>query len=179
MEIVVVGGGIGGIGAGRALSGPGRNVRIIDRDASPPSVPMDELFDIWKRNGAPQIRHGHGFLARLLNLIRDRYPELMQALFAAGAREMKFDSTLSPSVKRRYRYKAGDEDMSVLICRRTTLEYVMRDYVSKLPGVAFIPNAFVREPIIEMDSDGLYVAKGVRIETAPEAAQTENGAGGL
>jgi len=171
MEIIVIGGGIGGIGAGLALSGPGRNVKIIDRDASPPSVPMDELFDIWKRNGAPQIRHGHGFLARLLNLIRDRYPDLMQTLFAAGAREMKFDSTLPPSVKRRYRYKPGDEDMSVLICRRTTLEYVMREYVSKLPGVTFVSKALVRGPIIEMDSDGIYVAKGVTIETAPGAQE--------
>ena len=38
----------------------------------------------------PQVRHSHAFLARLRNLLRDHQPDILEALLAEGATEMRF-----------------------------------------------------------------------------------------
>ena len=53
----------------------------------------DAAFE-WQRTGAPQVRHSHAFLARLRNLLRDRAPDVLDALFDAGASEIQFTANL-------------------------------------------------------------------------------------
>src|SRR3974390_1964188 len=112
MKILVVGAGIAGMAAALALDGPGREIVIVERDPPPPDVPMDEVFNTWQRKGVAQLRHAHGYTARLFNVIRDRHPDLLQALFAAGADTMTFVDMLSESLHQTYRPKAGDEDLT-------------------------------------------------------------------
>src|SRR3974390_12653 len=171
MRILVVGGGVAGIGAALALAGPGRSVKVIEHDPSPPNVSMNELFDIWERKGVTHLRHSHGFLARLFNLIRDRYPELLKTLLDAGAIEVTFADILPATARENYRPMPGDTDLSVLLCRRTTLEFILRGYAAKLPGVSFVPNTSMRDLIVEKDADGIPVAKAVLIETADGAQE--------
>jgi glycine/D-amino acid oxidase-like deaminating enzyme len=85
-QVVVVGGSIAGLAAALALTGSGRRVTLLERDAAPlPATPL-EAFQSWQRPGAPQTRHAHAFLSRLRNLLRERAPELLAKLLAAGAR---------------------------------------------------------------------------------------------
>jgi len=176
MKILVVGGSIAGMGTALALSGPGREIIVLDRDSAPPDVEMNQVFDAWQRKGATQLRHGHGFTARFLNILRDRYPDLLTALMKAGARTATFEDTLAPSVRERYRSEPGDGEIRILLSRRTTLEFVMRDYVAKRPGVTFITDTRGSNIITEKSPGGIVAAKGMVIQkgdSAPEEMRAD------
>src|SRR4249919_3142642 len=88
-NILVVGGGVAGLGTALAMSRTGHAVTVLERDATPLPRTADEAFE-WDRRGAPQVRHSHALLARLRNLLRDRYPDVLAALLDAGATELRF-----------------------------------------------------------------------------------------
>ena len=46
---------------------------MIERDDTPMPDSPDEAFE-WDRRGAPQVRHSHAFLARIVNLLRTIIP---------------------------------------------------------------------------------------------------------
>ncbi|MFT3808963.1 MAG: hypothetical protein QM698_03530 [Micropepsaceae bacterium] len=148
-HIIICGAGIAGLSAAMALSHADRTITVIDRDPPPPDLGPDEAFESWERKGVTQLRHSHVFLGRLIKLIRERHPGLWTALLAAGAREFTFADGLSPLLRGRYRYVAGDEDLSFLFSRRTTLELAMRRYAATLPGVTFLTNAGLHGAIVE------------------------------
>jgi len=165
-RILICGAGIAGLSAAMALSRGDRDVTVIDRDPPPPELGPDEAFESWERKGVTQLRHSHVFLGRLIKLIRDRHPALWTALLEAGAREFTFADGLSPLMRGRYRYVAGDEDMSFLFSRRTTLELVMRRYAATLPGVTFVTGAGLHGAIVENGTVAGVIAEidGVRRE---------------
>lgn len=88
----------------------------------------------WTRTGAPQVRHSHAFLARLRNVLRDRAPDVLDALLAAGAAEMRFADNLPPTLSDHFS-RPGDEDLVAIACRRTTFEWVLRRVVLAQGGV--------------------------------------------
>jgi len=130
---VVVGAGIGGLTAAIALSRVGYEVVIVERDDTPMPADVEGAF-AWDRRGAPQVRHTHGFPALIRVVLRDRYPDVLQALRHAGVHEV---SILPPSVSPDAPTYARDaEDLQVLSCRRTTLEWVLRRCALAEPGVS-------------------------------------------
>ncbi len=141
---VVIGGGITGLAAARVLSDRGAEVAILERDSDPPADDTREAFDSWQRHGAPQVRHSHAFLGRLRSLLRDHYPDILEALMAAGARELDMLArpplTLPPLT-----YEPGDEDFVALGCRRTTFEWVLRRAIADRDRVELVPGAKVQE----------------------------------
>jgi 2-polyprenyl-6-methoxyphenol hydroxylase-like FAD-dependent oxidoreductase len=166
MRIIIVGSGIAGLSAALALSGPGREITVLDRDPPPPEGSMNDVFTNWQRPGATQLRHSHVFLARIHNLLRERYPELLAELMAAGARELKFRDGLAPALRAAYAPRPGDADLSVLSCRRTTLEAVMRDFVARRPGVQLLSEIKVRGLQTEDRRPGGLRIRAVEIEDA-------------
>ena len=110
-----------------ALAERGHRVTVVERDPTPLPASADEAF-FWDRRGAPQVRHSHAFLGRLRTLLRDRYPDVLQALYDAGATDMRFGADLPPTV-RGYVPEPGDDDLALLACRRTTFEWVLRRIV--------------------------------------------------
>jgi 2-polyprenyl-6-methoxyphenol hydroxylase-like FAD-dependent oxidoreductase len=82
------------------------------------------------------VRHSHAFLARLHNVLRDRAPDVLDALLAAGATEMPFTENLPETLTDRSP-RPGDEDLVALACRRTTFEWVLRRCVLGERGVEF------------------------------------------
>ncbi|MFZ1992278.1 MAG: FAD-dependent oxidoreductase [Alphaproteobacteria bacterium] len=164
MKILVAGAGISGLGAALELARRDREIVLYDRDAAPPEGSADDLFESWHRPGATQLRHSHVFLARLYTLIRDRHPKLLARLLAAGARELKFHDSLPSSLRPHYRPRKGDSDLTILSCRRTTFESVMRAHVETLPNVQLITDARIRG--IELDrSNVIPVASGLVVES--------------
>ncbi len=61
----------------------GHEVTLLERDPLPPTADVEEAF-LAERRGAPQVHQTHGFLARLQVTLRDRFPDVMEALLAAG-----------------------------------------------------------------------------------------------
>ncbi|HEX9260460.1 MAG TPA: FAD-dependent oxidoreductase [Acidimicrobiales bacterium] len=132
-EIVVVGGGVAGLGAAVTLSRRGHKVTLLERDATPLPASADEAFD-WDRRGAPQVRQSHAFLARLCLLLRDQYPDVLQALLDEGAEELRFGDALPPTLQG-YEPQPDDVDLTILALRRTTYEWVLRRAALASPGV--------------------------------------------
>src|SRR3954452_19802603 len=94
-EVVVIGGGIAGLGTALAMSRVGQlDVTVLERDHAPLPDDADDAFALWPRRGAPQVRHSHAFLARLHNLLRDRAPDVLDGLRAAGATDLSFTDPL-------------------------------------------------------------------------------------
>lgn len=133
---VIVGGSITGLATALALSRMGQDVLIVEQDEPPPPGSPQALFTTWKRRGVPQLRHSHGFLARLRNLLRDQYPDLLEALLAEGAQEQTMGGSLPPVLAPAYKPAPDDDDLTSLLCRRTTFERVLHAYVSEQPRVS-------------------------------------------
>jgi len=141
-RVVVIGAGMAGLWTALALAPTGRRLVLLDRDPAPPEGGVQAAFDDWRRRGVGQLRHSHAFLARLRLLIRDTYPDLLADLLAAGCRELPFENALTALHRRRYAPKPVDRDLVILTSRRTTLEWVMRRHVERLPGVTIRAGVF-------------------------------------
>jgi len=111
-----------GLCAGLALAPIGRQITLFERDPPPPPGGPEEAFDAWRRRGVGQLRHSHAFLARLRSLIRAEHPGLLDDLRAAGARELTFAGGLPESIRATYAAEPRDEELAVIVSRRTTFE---------------------------------------------------------
>src|SRR3954466_3796982 len=133
MRVVVIGAGVGGLGSALAISRLGHDVTVLERDHTPLPHDPDEAFE-WDRRGAPQVRHSHALLARLRVILRDRYPDVLDALYAAGVTDWPLTANLPPTIDDPSP-QPGDEDLVMLACRRTTFEWVLRSAVLAAPHV--------------------------------------------
>lgn len=162
--VLVVGAGIAGLCCALALGRTGRQVIVAERDGPPPPGGADEAFYDWKRNGVGHLRQSHAFLARLRNIIRDDHPQLLEALAAAGVRDLTFEGMLSEQQRASYRPIPSDAELTIITSRRTTLELVMRRYVETLPAVTIRPEVFVRRLLTDWGPDGALRVVGVRAD---------------
>ena len=120
----------------------------------------DDAFE-WDRRGAPQVRHSHAFLARLRNMLRDQYPDVLEALLAAGATEIRFGETLPPTMTN-FQLEPGDEDLAMIACRRTTFEWVVRRAALAEGRVEFRTGVAV-DGVLAHDDGGIPRVTGVRL----------------
>jgi len=79
MDVLVVGGGVSGLSTALKLSRQGHDVTVVERDDTPMPENADQAF-FWDRRGAPQVRHSHAFLARLVGLLRENEPDVLDML---------------------------------------------------------------------------------------------------
>jgi 2-polyprenyl-6-methoxyphenol hydroxylase-like FAD-dependent oxidoreductase len=180
-RVVVIGAGMAGLWTALSLAPTGREVLLLDRDPPPPEGGPDAAFEAWSRRGVGHLRHSHAFLARLRLLIRDRHPALLDALLAAGCRELRFEDVLTAVHKARFKADPVDGELVILTSRRTTLEVVIRRYVEQLPGVTLRPETFVQALTIESGvpprvtgvalEDGETIAADVVVDAAGRASQ--------
>lgn len=160
-RIVIVGAGVTGLCAAMALAREGRRVTVLDRDPPPPDLDPDAAFHDWSRRGVTQLRHSHVFIGRLVATLRDKHPALWEKLIATGAREVRFGDALPFALREDYAYAPGDEALSFLFSRRSTLELIMRRHAASLPGVDFITEAFVNG-LETTTTNGVVNVTGVR-----------------
>ncbi|HJR24722.1 MAG TPA: hypothetical protein VJ804_04565 [Acidimicrobiales bacterium] len=161
-----MGAGIGGLAASLALSRNGWEVELVERDDTPMPEDVEGAF-AWDRRGAPQVRHTHGFPALIRVLLRDRYPDVLQALLDAGVGEL---SILPPNVPPDLPdYERHAADLHVLSCRRTTLEWVLRRCALAEPAVSLRVGVGVEGLLADAGSGPLEV-RGVRLDDGTEIA---------
>lgn len=122
-RVIIVGAGVGGLSTALALGRAGHRVTVVERDPLPAPADAEEAFRAQRR-GAPQVHQTHGFLARIQVVLRDRFPDVYRQLLAAGGTTMSTTASLGEA-------QPGDEDLAVLIVRRTTLEWVLRRAVAE------------------------------------------------
>jgi 2-polyprenyl-6-methoxyphenol hydroxylase-like FAD-dependent oxidoreductase len=125
-----------GLGTALACARGGHEVMVLERDATPMPTSAADAF-AWERRGAPQVRHSHAFLARLRTVLRDRAPDVLDALFAAGASEIPMTANLPATLTDRTPWP-DDDELVAIACRRTTFEWVLRRLALAQTGVRFL-----------------------------------------
>jgi 2-polyprenyl-6-methoxyphenol hydroxylase-like FAD-dependent oxidoreductase len=141
-DLIVIGAGVTGMSTALALARAGRRVTLVERDVGRLPDTVEHAFQSWDRHGVPQARHSHAFLARLRNLLRDRAPDVLEALLAAGVTEMRFTERMPPEITDTAA-RPGDEDLVALACRRTTFEWVFRRLLLDEPNVTIVDGTAV------------------------------------
>lgn len=155
-RIVVVGGGVGGLCAALALGRAGHPVTLLERDDVPDAPDADAAFAA-ERRGAPQVHQTHGFLARLVVELRERFPDVLDALLEAGCTTMPTTADLGAPMP-------GDDDLRVLIVRRTTFEWVLRRMVAAEPSVEVHSGVGVTGLTVADDDGPVPTVNGVRLD---------------
>ena len=153
-RVIVIGGGVGGLTAALALGRAGHRVTLLERDPLPPTADAEEAF-VAERRGAPQVHQTHGFLARIQVELREHFPDVLADLLAAGGTTMPMTADLGEP-------QPGDEDLKVIIVRRTTLEWVLRKEVLNQPGVEVRTDVAVAGLTFHR-ADGSVTVTGVRL----------------
>ncbi|MGD8829898.1 MAG: FAD-dependent oxidoreductase, partial [Pseudomonadales bacterium] len=162
-NIVIVGSGIAGMCTALALAKRGLSITVLERDDPPPDGDADEAFFEWPRRGASQFRHPHAFLGLMCNLLQDNYPELLEDFYAAGARRIEMREMLSPELEKKYTPEPGDEKLWVLMCRRATIETVLRRYVEKQPHIRIVNHIHIDGVVAAPDDDGILSVRGLKV----------------
>lgn len=161
-DTIVIGAGVTGMSTALALARAGVDVTLVERDVGQLPDSVEHAFESWDRHGVPQARHSHAFLARLRNLVRDRAPDLLQALLDNGVTEMRFAERL-PDEMADKGPRPGDEDLVALACRRTTFEWVFRRVLLQEPRVTLLDGVPVAGLLGATDR-----VTGVRLEDGRE-----------
>ena len=161
MRVTITGGGIAGLASALDLVRQGHQVTVVERDDTPMPETADEAFE-WDRRGAPQVRHSHAFLARLRNLLVANHPDVLEALLAEGATEMRLGDTL-PETMTTFEPEPGDDELVLIACRRTTFEWILRRAAMGEDGVTFRTGTAVTGLVADEQENGIPVVTGVRL----------------
>ena len=162
-RVVIVGAGIAGLLAARALADYFGEVLLLDRDV-PAETPTP-------RKGAPQGRHFHGLLPGGLEVMSALFPALQRELVAAGARQVgardfRYFSAAGLSYAQGFQLSEPSEawrGSGTFVQTRDLLEGTLRRLVHAIDNVRPRYGASVRELCIEHGE-----IRGVLLETSDE-----------
>jgi len=160
-KIAIVGSGICGMCTSLALAKHGHQITLFERDVPPPAGGADQAFFEWDRKGAAQFRHPHAFLGLMCNLLQDNYPELLEDFYRAGARRIDFADMLAPELLSKYSPSEGDDKLWILMCRRATIETVLRRYVERIDNIEIINNCNITGFVSEEGNTSSIKLKGL------------------
>ncbi len=134
MKIIAVGASVTGLAAAAALADQGHEVLLLEREAAAAPSTLEEAGTDWPRPTVPQAAHSHAFGSRGTNLLRDRLPDVYEALLAAGAGTVNL-ADFPPPMLGDLERKPSDDDLNMITTRRSTFEWVLRDRALARPGV--------------------------------------------
>jgi 2-polyprenyl-6-methoxyphenol hydroxylase-like FAD-dependent oxidoreductase len=160
-RVVVAGGGMAGLATALAVAGQGRRVLVLDRAAPPPEGMAAEVAGGWVRPSVPHAQQSHTLTSVGMAVLRDRAPEVLDAVTAAGGSVIDVVSTMPPHLGGRV---DGDDELVTLACRRTVLELVLHRLVRSLPGVEIRYGARVSGLTVRgLRVTGVVLAEGERV----------------
>ena len=134
MRIVVVGGSLAGLSTAMLLARTGHEVVVLDRDSLAAAPDVEAAAEVAFRPGAPQIVQLHNIRALGRNLLKDHLPDVYAAFLEAGVVEFTLAQQLPARVTDRSP-RPGDERLTILQSRRSTLDWVLRRRAAAEPGV--------------------------------------------
>ncbi len=130
LSIAVLGGGASGLSASLALARSGHDVTLVERDDLSVGEPQDS--PAWPRGGIPHFLQPHAFLPRGRKEMRATFPDVFEALLAAGAKDHDVRSKIQgPS-------RPGDEEFVYLSARRPLIEWALRRAVKAEAGIRIL-----------------------------------------
>lgn len=159
-HVLVVGAGMGGLPAAKALSAHFDRVTVLERDPLP--------SDAAPRQGTPQARHLHALLAGGLVALRELFPSIETELEQAGAvrlatQDLRLDRPgFDP-------YPQRELGLSWLSLSRPLLEFVTRQLVQRQTNIELLGSCRVLEFVASPDRSAVA---GVRYESSDGRIET-------
>ena len=173
-RIVVIGAGVGGLGAALGLADRGHDVLVVERDPPPPTTNGDHAFSEWDRPHVPQFRQAHAFSARSRNLLARYAPAVLDRLRDDGIEEINFFKMLAPADL----HRPEDDEFTGLLSRRPAFELALRLSAAEHPRIEIRCPALITGLIHHDEAAGVQIV-GVRIhDAADERADVVIDAGG-
>jgi 2-polyprenyl-6-methoxyphenol hydroxylase-like FAD-dependent oxidoreductase len=152
---IVVGAGIGGLTAAKALSPYFGKVTVIERDTLPIAA--------TGRAGTPQARQIHVLLRGGLDALAEFFPELEPELECAGAIRVRVGSQALLELPGFDPFTRRDLGFDYLSMTRPLLEFVMRRLIEKQSNIALISRCRVTRILESPDRSAVT---GVRYDDA-------------
>jgi 2-polyprenyl-6-methoxyphenol hydroxylase-like FAD-dependent oxidoreductase len=84
----------------------------------------------------------------MCSVLGENYPDLLDELLAAGARKMTFADMVPKHLTDQYQPEPGDEKLWMLLCRRATIETILRRYVEREPNLRIRSQTFVTDVLV-------------------------------
>lgn len=138
----MVGGSIAGLAATISLARAGFTVTIVERDDLPRAADPEEAFALeWP--GTPQVLAVHVFLARLAEILRQRFPDILEEL-----------NGYAVAVESAVDFADLSQKIGVLRARRSTIEWVLLKTICADANVIVVAGHAVRELRASTYSDG-------------------------
>ena len=124
MRIIVVGGSAAGLSAAMVFARDGHDITVLERDHLEPAADLETAAATAQRSAAPQVVQPHVLLTTFREVLRERLPDVADALRAAGAQDASLESQM-PATLRDRSPRPGDERLRPLMTRRSTLDWVL------------------------------------------------------
>lgn len=151
-RVIIVGAGIGGLAAAKALSRFFGQVTIIDRDTLPENAAP--------RTGAPQSRQVHVLLGGGLRALNALAPEFEERLVAAGARRATVGSEIQVEFPGLPVLPVRPFDFHTMCMSRPLLEFVLRRIVTETPNIEIIDRCRVSAFVPSDDGERVVAVQG-------------------
>src|SRR3954468_21477406 len=142
-QAVVVGAGMGGLAAARALAEHFEQVVVLERDALP--------SDAAHRAGTPQSRHLHVLLAGGLRALNELFPGFEQDLVQAGAVPLRVTTDMRMELPGFHPFPSIDLGWNTYSMSRLLLERVVRKCLQRNSRITLHPGCRVREFVPSAD----------------------------
>src|SRR3954465_15065874 len=142
-QAVVVGAGMGGLAAARALADHFEQVVVLERDALP--------SDAASRAGTPQSRHLHVLLAGGLRALNELFPGFEQDLAQAGAVPLRVTTDVRMELPGFRPFPSHDLGWEIYSMSRPLLECVVRKSLQRDSHITLYPGCRVGEFVPSTD----------------------------
>lgn len=134
LRIAVIGSGAAGSFASLMLARAGHEVIVLERDRLEPAPDAESAATSAFRPTAPQIVQPHIVMARCRELLLQWLPDVYDGLLAAGVAEAPLRTQMPVSLRDTAAWP-GDERLTMLLTRRSTVDWVLQRAVLAEPGV--------------------------------------------
>ncbi|WP_299538705.1 FAD-dependent oxidoreductase [uncultured Streptomyces sp.] len=136
-DVIVIGAGPVGLTAAMTLAGHGLRVTVLERDGDTLGTGPDlaeRAWETWRRPGVSQFRQPHILLPAGTALLRDRLPQVAQALVDAGPLRLNIVGPGS-QLPGMGGPRPGDERYDTLTARRPVLDAAFATAAAATPGL--------------------------------------------
>src|SRR5262245_10234977 len=157
---IVIGAGMGGLAAAKALSQRFESVTILDRDALP-NRPVP-------RQGTPQARHAHALLAGGQKALAELFPAFEHDIESVGAVKVRVGLDIMAERPGYDPFPQRDLGFHTYCMSRPLLEFTLRRAIEQHAGIEV--RSQCRVVALVASSDGLKVI-GVRCENAERQSE--------
>jgi 2-polyprenyl-6-methoxyphenol hydroxylase-like FAD-dependent oxidoreductase len=134
LKIAIIGAGAGGLFASLMLARAGHEIVVLERDRLAAAPDVESAAAAAFRPTAPQIVQPHIVMARCRKLLRQRLPDLYDGLLAAGVAEAPLPTQMPATLPDTAAWP-GDEQLTSLMTRRSTVDWVVQRAALAEPGV--------------------------------------------